>query len=64
MSATELPSPDLTPYQVRANAGQLATFILNIQPGDYVMTRWGYPTKGYRYGTVEDEPLYYSDTQH
>ena len=54
--------PDLTPYQVRANAGQLATFILNIQPGDYVMTRWGYPTKGYRYGTVEDEPLYYSDT--
>ncbi len=53
---------DETPHEVGANAGQLATFILNIQPGDYVMTRWGYPTKGYRYGTVEDEPLYYSDT--
>ncbi len=55
-------NPDLTPYQAGANAGQLAKFILNIQPGDYIMTRWGYPTKGYRYGTVEDEPLYYSDT--
>ena len=45
---------DQTARQVGANAGQLATFVLNVQPGDYVMTRWGYPTKGYRFGTVED----------
>ena len=51
-----------TARQVGANGGQLATFVLKVQPGDYVMTRWGYPTKGYRYGTVEDGPLYYADT--
>ena len=52
--------PTETPSQVGANAGQLARFIREIKPDDYVMTRWGNPTKGYRYGVVEDQPLYYA----
>lgn len=51
--------PDQTPNQAGANAGQLAKFILNVQPGDYIMTRCAPPTREYRYGVVEDEPLYY-----
>ena len=54
--------PDQTPNQAGANAGQLAKFILSIQPGDYIMTRCAPPTREYRYGIVEGEPLYYSDT--
>lgn len=51
--------PKETTYQVGANAGQLARFILEVQPGDYVMTRCQDPTREYRYGIVEDH-LYYA----
>lgn len=52
--------PDQTPNQAGANASQLATFMLKVQPGDYVMTRCSPPTREYRYGKVEDAPLYYA----
>ena len=53
-----------TSHVVGANAGQLATFILNIQPGDYIMTRCASPTRKYRYGVVEEAPLYYAPEDH
>ena len=52
--------PDQTPNQSGTNGGQLAAFILKVQPGDYVMTRCAPPTRKYRYGIVEDAPLYYA----
>ena len=52
--------PDQTANQVGANAGQLAKFILNVQSRDYIMTRCAPPTREYRYGVVEDKPLYYA----
>ena len=52
-------NPDETRFEVGAKAGQLARFILEVQPGDYVMTRCQPPTREYRYGIVEDEPLYF-----
>ena len=52
--------PEQTRNQIGANAGQLARFILDVQPGDYVMTRCQDPTREYRYGIVENRPLYYS----
>ena len=52
--------PDLTRHQAGANGGQLASFILDVQPGDYVMTRCEPPTREYRYGVVVEAPLYYA----
>ena len=52
--------PDETPHEVGANAGQLAKFILEVQTGDYIMTRCAPPTREYRYGVVENEPLCYA----
>ena len=52
--------PNDTPHVVGANAGQLASFILKVQPGDYVMTRCEPPTRKYRYGIVVEAPLYYA----
>ncbi len=52
--------PDETPHEVGAKAGQLATFVLKVQPGDYVMTRCAPPTREYRYGELEEAPLFYA----
>ena len=51
--------PEETPHEVGANAGQLAAFVLKVQPGDYVMTRCAPPTREYRYGVVEEAKLSY-----
>ena len=55
-----LAHPEDSPRRRGANAGQLAGFVLNVQPGDYVMTRCQDPTREYRYGIVENQRLYYA----
>ena len=55
-------NPDENPSRAGANAGQIATFALDIKPGDYVITPKP-NTEWLDYGQVQAESLYYdSDT--
>ena len=49
--------PDQKSSTAGANAGQLATFVFDISPGDYVITPRS-NTEWLDYGLVLDEPLY------
>ena len=51
--------PDQKSSRVGANAGQLATFVFDISPGDYVITPRS-NTEWLDYGLVLDELLYYA----
>ena len=52
-------NPDQKPSKAGANAGQIATFVFDISPGDYVITPQS-NTEWLDYGLVLDEPLYYA----
>lgn len=54
-------NPDATPKQVDAAAGKIRKFMVDIKPGDYIIT----PTADnalQRYGRVETSPYYYVRT--
>ena len=51
-------NPDEKPRQAGANAGMIATFALDIKPGDYVITPRS-NTEWLEYGLVQAESLYY-----
>ena len=48
-----------SPYRAGASAGQIATFALDVKPGDYVITPRS-ETEWLDYGRVLDEPLYHA----
>ena len=50
-----------SPYRVGANVGMLAQFLIDINPGDYVITPDA-DTEWLPYGKVMHEPYYHSDT--
>ena len=54
----KLTHPDENPNRAGANAGQIATFSLDIKPGDYVITP-NSNTEWLHYGQVKTAELYY-----